>query len=667
MKNYFTFLLFFISIFSFSQNDNFRKGAIEKDIRNPSNTINTNTKQLIKRDTTQLKEKNISQYDTIPTIDKYIFKNIHNMSAVVDTTLHIQNFYSHNFLQEDTFGIQSFENDGMSYNVLDFSRWKHQFFSTIGFQARQFSLLSEDDIFYYNVPTPYSRIFFRTGIKQGQNLDAFITANTSKQTNLFVGYRGLRSLGGYINELSSVGNFRFGGSYDSKNSRYQLKTHIVVQDITQQENGGILEPDLYETKEGKRERLDVRLRDAQTLFKNTRLFADHSYQLNTSKDQKVWINHQVVYNYFSNLYTQPTVVSENIQTSYFGSYYSSNARDHLRNHSLSNTIDFSFDSKKLGQLSLFATWYQYNYYYNSIVNASNDRYIPHQIKENLLNIGGSYLLKAKSLDVLLYASQGILEKNYTQLQAQTRLSFTSDITLDLWYQFGSKLPDLTSRLFQSDFVHYNWYNDFSNEKIHEVAADLHTPLINLSGNFQLITDKIYFSNDSDNLDTNGMPLQLLVSPKQYQNTISYLALKAQKEFHWKKWSLDNTFEFQQVVQEDNILNVPTFITRNTLYYSDFLFKKALYIQGGVSAKYFSSYYMNGYHPLLGDYYVQNDTKIGDFPMVDVFLNMKIRTARVYLAVEQLNHLVGKSHHYSAPMYPYRDLTLRLGLTWNFFN
>jgi len=122
-----------------------------------------------------------------------------------------------------------------------------------------------------------------------------------------------------------------------------------------------------------------------------------------------------------------------------------------------------------------------------------------------------------------------------------------------------------------------------------------------------------------------------------------------------------------VAQNDDILNVPTLISRNTLYYSNYLFKKALYIQTGVTANYFTSYYMNGYNPVLGDFYIQNQTKIGNYPMIDFFLNMKIRTARIYFAVEQLNHLLGKSKHLSAPMYPYKDLTVRLGISWKFFN
>ncbi|MBN8147958.1 hypothetical protein J0J24_24800, partial [Vibrio vulnificus] len=69
----------------------------------------------------------------------------------------------------------------------------------------------------------------------------------------------------------------------------------------------------------------------------------------------------------------------------------------------------------------------------------------------------------------------------------------------------------------------------------------------------------------------GIANQLLVSPKQYGKTINYLSLQLSKDIQVGKFGLDNTFLYQKVDQTDNILNVPDFVTRNTLYYSDAFF------------------------------------------------------------------------------------------------
>ena len=124
--------------------------------------------------------------------------------------------------------------------------------------------------------------------------------------------------------------------------------------------------------------------------------------------------------------------------------------------------------------------------------------------------------------------------------------------------------------------------------------------------------------------------------------------------------------YQNVKDDGQSFNVPELITRNTFYYANHLFKKALYLQTGVTLNYFTKYNMNGYDPLLSEFYTQNDTQIGDFPRLDFFINAKIRQTRIYLKAEHFNAAWTGYNYYSAPNYPYRDFIVRFGLVWNFF-
>jgi hypothetical protein len=76
--------------------------------------------------------------------------------------------------------------------------------------------------------------------------------------------------------------------------------------------------------------------------------------------------------------------------------------------------------------------------------------------------------------------------------------------------------------------------------------------------------------------------------------------------------------------------------------------------------------MNGYHPIIGEFYSQNDTQYGGFPLIDIFVNAKVRQTRLYLKAEHLNSGFTGNTFYSAPGYPYRDYIIRFGLVWNFF-
>ena len=134
-----------------------------------------------------------------------------------------------------------------------------------------------------------------------------------------------------------------------------------------------------------------------------------------------------------------------------------------------------------------------------------------------------------------------------------------------------------------------------------------------------------------------------------------------------KFALDNTLLFQKVDQSDHILNVPEFVTRNTFYFSDKMFKNRLFIQTGLELNYFTSYYSNSYNPLIGEFFVQDKVEIGNFPLVDFFINAKIQRTRIYLKAEHFNSLFSKNNYFSAPDNPYRDFLIRFGLVWNFFN
>lgn len=133
------------------------------------------------------------------------------------------------------------------------------------------------------------------------------------------------------------------------------------------------------------------------------------------------------------------------------------------------------------------------------------------------------------------------------------------------------------------------------------------------------------------------------------------------------FALDNTILYQKTEQQDAILNVPEIVTRNTIYYTNYLFKKALFLQTGISLNYFSSYYANEYNPVIGEFFVQNEKQIGNHPNLDFFINAKIQRTRIYFKAEHFNSALMGNNFYASPNNPSRDFTIRFGLIWNFFN
>ena len=214
-------------------------------------------------------------------------------------------------------------------------------------------------------------------------------------------------------------------------------------------------------------------------------------------------------------------------------------------------------------------------------------------------------------------------------------------------------------LYQSSYENYNWYNaeDYKNVKTSSIDFDMKSSKwLNASASFVNITDYAYFA-----LDTDGF-----VNSFQTGDNVSYLKVKVNKDVHFGKFGLDNSVAYQTVSSGGSYLNVPEVVTRNTVYYTDHWFKKSLFVQTGLRFNYFTKYAMNAYDPVLAEFYVQNEQQIGEFPLLDLFFNMKVRQTRIFFIAEHVNSLVSPSNYYSAPGYPYRDFTLRFGLVWNFF-
>jgi hypothetical protein len=593
-----------------------------------------------------------------PTLDLYKIYTLQKDTTYVDTSLTIQSEYKYNFLRKDIFGLLPFANEGHTYNTLNFGLIDKSSFPNFGFTAKHFNYLETKDINYYSVPTPLTDLYFKTVMEQGQTLDAFLTVNTKPNLNFSVAYRGLRSLGKYVNNLTSSGNFRFTTSYFTQDKRYFLNAHFTGQDISNQENGGIVNLEEFETSEepfNERERIRVFFTNATSLLKGNRFFIDHSFKLNKTNPNSLVFTHQFNQEYKFFQFTQPTINER------FGNSFTNSINNKTRYNHLYNKFGVAYKTKNYGDLEFFVDDNNYNYYYNSVVYDSNGNVtVPNSISDRINMIGGNYSYLINKVNVRLQMAQSISDQSISNIEANASYKLNDDYSFQFKYQKLNSLPNLNFSLYQSGYVDYNWSNNFKNEKLNQFEFSAQTKWLNVSTTYKVLNDHLFFDNQTNDIT------RLMVKPIQYDKTINYLSVKANKEIKLWKLALDNMVLYQSVDQSNNIVNVPQIVTRNTLYFSDYVFKKAMLIQTGITFQYFTKYFANDYNPLLGEFYVQNERKIGDFPLLDFFINARVKQTRIFLKAEHFNSAWTGYDFYTAPNYPYRDFMVRFGLVWNFF-
>lgn len=591
----------------------------------------------------------------VATVDMYKIYSLVRDTAYVDTSLTIKSDYRFNYLRKDNFGLMPFANVGQTYNRLQYGLIKEKLSPDFGFHGKHFNYLEYDDVAYYHVPTPYTELYYRSVMEQGQNIDALFTVNPSESLNFSIAYKGLRSIGKYINVLSSTGNFRFTTSYRSKNKRYIANAHVVYQDIFNAENGGIKNASEFEGGEEvykERGTLDVNLRNASTMLKGNRFFLNHHFQLNKSTDNKIVLSHQSMADkrYFQYVQTS--------SDSYFGtSYVQNQLDDRVDFRQIQNSIGLVYDQSTVGETGLDIENRQNNYYYTSVVY-SNGTVIPSLLSDNWWFYRAYYQLEKKQWNFNFDYQGGVTDVTLNDLNVNFGLKFWESELL-LHYQMINRVPDYQYRLNQSNYTDYNWVNNWNNERSNKIGMELKSPILDLSLDARLLMNKLYFSNDSTT--------SVVVTPKQYAEGIGVVGIKVSKEIIVGKFAWDNTVLCQQVKQSQSIVNLPEYVVRSSVYYSDYFFKKALFMQVGFTGNYFSEYYSDVYNPLIGSFYVQQEKMIGNFPMIDFFVNAKVRTARLYLKAEHFNSSFAQNNFYSDPTNPYRDFVVRFGIIWSFFN
>lgn len=578
--------------------------------------------------------------------------NFNGDTILLDTTLNINKLYNFNYRKKDNFEFIKPNNVGQVYNNLSYEIEQTNY-PSIGFNANKTIIQFEDDIYFYDVAYPVTELLFKTVYSQGQLTDVLFTTNVNRKLNFSLSFKALRSLGKYQNSLSGSKSFNFTYNYNSE--KFSSKIFYVSQRLEKHENGGLttISIDDFESKDdvfNERSKLNVKFEDAINIYFKRNFFSKNSFNL-TNNNKKLSFNHTLLYSTINNAYDQKTI------NNYYGELNSGliSAKDNYKFRSIFNKISLNlsnliFDSIEAGLIN-------FNFEYFNLNNNEN------KIRENsnLFSLKLNKGFEILNLDIDLQKKING-ERVGDKYMFMVKTSNSDKIDMSLKFISTKSHPGLMYDYYDSSFKNIKWEKSNKLISINSLQFKLNDKRF---GEFQISGSKImnYFYIYTDNqIEESYLPVL-----NQASFNIDLLKLKYNKNFTFGKFSMDNTLLLQKVKQKEYVLNLPKYIFRNSFYISEKIFNNVLEIQSGFNFKIFSKFFGDEYNPVISTFHTQNEKKIGEYPIVDFFLNAKIRQTRLFFIFEHINSSLTGNKFYYTPSMPYRDSGFRFGLNWNLFN
>jgi hypothetical protein len=293
---------------------------------------------------------------------------------------------------------------------------------------------------------------------------------------------------------------------------------------------------------------------------------------------------------------------------------------------------------------------EYKYFYEDYLDFDTD--------DNELYVGGRIALQIDSLIEVKGWAEWMLDARY-QIHGsiQTR-----------WFEASVKrsvsTPSFLSQAYRGS--HNVWLNEFNNMEGTEVKGNLIYRSSVLSVypgvRFTTLRNHIFFKDTQQETGQRALPMQsegfqTWVSPELRFTLTLY-----------KHITLNTQTLYTKVLENaDDAIQVPDLFVNAQLVYSNIWFNGNFDFQAGVNGHWKSAYYAPSYDLAIQQFYIQQEYEAPSFPIVDLFINAKIKRARIFLKYNNVVKAFSDYGNVPTPFYPGINNLLDFGFDWSFYD
>mgnify|MGYP000063563789 CR=1 FL=1 len=622
-----------------------------------------------------LRKREDNTKDSIVYTSKYIRYTLAELlkdsiqTITLDTTIsNFQNYSPISQPQNPTIGLGTV---GLDYRDLLFNPSK-----TIGFDAGFHSLdrymLTTDSVRYYRAQSPYTELYYVDGKLKMEILRVIHSQNITPNWNVGGNYNRIVGAGFYQNQNVNHINASFFTWFQSRNKRYMALSTAVFNNITADENGSIINNDIFigdATPDRLLEPVRLSGQGANTpkqTWKSQSIFLKQFYYLgkqDSMENKKHVLPTQRISHMFS--YSNNEYRFFRSEPDLYGAFPDipssiniTTTNDSTFVQKLSNELAYSFylrgkstqllkNEVKL-DLGVQHDWYIYDQADYELIfnNITLKAAIGYRFNDRAgIHIDLQQIAEGKNVGDFLYDAKArfLLSRSAGQIK------------LGAYSQ--SKSPE---QLFERvEYQFEQWNLNFNKTRIHNLSFLYENPKFSLTAKAEyfLISNYLYYQETI-------IPQQ--IAPQQLDNTINMLKFSLAKNFKLGRFHLDNYIVYQKSSYQ-NILRTPDIYMYNSLYYQYRLFK-VLLANTGFDVRYNSRFEAPSYAINVSQFYNNTKAIIYDsFPVIDFWIRANLKRVNFFFKYEYINQGMFQEGFYTVNQYPMQDGAFRMGISWRFYN
>ncbi len=522
-------------------------------------------------------------------------------------------------------------------------------FITDGFDQfdRHFIDVATHDI---DIPgTRFTNIDYHLASKKEQHI--YVTHNQKFRPWIVAGveFGAQISPGEFTGQEKNGLNLRVFSLASTRNRKYNVYASYVSNRMLNDENGGVVDDSLFINADKLQTKTqEVNMNNATMRIKNREYYLRHEFIPSATEvvdgSPKVGIRHTFQWFRQSVLYQDQDPNPE-----YFTYYFNDSTASY--DSSFTNSVLNSgevFIRKGSGssmfEMSAGVEYQEMDYYTGMLEKYYNSTSAIATAQFNFNGIASGIEWKL-GLDG---SQQGA---NEVKLRSQYNTVNYGSIMLDLGYRKAQ--PALRDLVYNSN--HFQWDNSGgADETRMYYQVEWHFKKYNSVLHVKGIMNKDFIYYQSDQL------------PQRYNEYAGATEFSLRNFIHIGKLGLENGISYY-VTSEKKVMPLPDLAFREQIYFKSLIFKGAVNFRSGFIFRYNTGYKASTYMPATGVFYVQEQTRIGDYLYIDYFMKFGIKTATLFIMVEHLNAGLGDRNYFMTPNYPMPSRAFKFGLSWNFFD